>query len=60
LLYPRGSRPRLALCLQALACGPALVERMGSAGRRRAEELFDITRHTRELAAILEQELKDV
>jgi colanic acid/amylovoran biosynthesis glycosyltransferase len=60
LLYPRGSRPRLALCLQALACGPALVERMGSAGRRRAEELFDIARHTRELAAILEQELKDV
>ncbi len=43
LLVPRGDIAALAAALRALQADPSRVDAMGAAGRRRAEEHFDIT-----------------
>ena len=52
LLVPPGDSPALAEALLRLLRDPALRTRMGEAGRRRAERLFDQRRQVEQITAV--------
>ena len=54
-LYEKENVDDLCGCLRQLAEGPDLVERMGLAGRKKAERLFDLETNVRYLAALFEK-----
>lgn len=58
LLAEPGDARGLADALGTLLRDPALAARMGSAGRRRAEELFDLRRNVASLASMFDESLR--
>jgi glycosyltransferase involved in cell wall biosynthesis len=56
-LFERGSSHDLANKLTILAENPDLINKMGKAGRKRAEALFDLTENTKDLLNIFTKEV---
>lgn len=60
LLFEPGRSDELADCLSQLARQPELRNRMGVAGRAKAEELFDLSTNVLRLMAIFAQEIPEL
>ena len=58
-LVPPGNPRAMAQCLVRLAIDPEMAARMGRAGRKRAEELFDARAMARKTVEVYEEVLRD-
>jgi colanic acid/amylovoran biosynthesis glycosyltransferase len=59
-LFKKASHEDLAIKLRKLAGRPELIERLGMEGRKKAEELFDLTVNARRLMAVFDREIPEL
>jgi colanic acid/amylovoran biosynthesis glycosyltransferase len=59
-LFKKASHEDLAIKLRSLAGKPELIRRLGIEGRKKAEELFDLTVNARHLMAVFDREIPEL
>jgi colanic acid/amylovoran biosynthesis glycosyltransferase len=59
-LFKKASHEDLAIKLRSLAGNPGLIKRLGIEGRKKAEELFDLTVNARHLMAVFDREIPEL
>ena len=59
-LFKKASHEDLAIKLRSLAGNAELIKRLGMEGRKKAEELFDLTVNARYLMAVFDREIPEL